>query len=156
MEKLHYRECETGRRFIIKLEHGAKLPQILVDFAQAQNLNFASLVSAVGSVCSVEISGIQAGAHLPMTEARFKTSHLEGPLELLSLEGNIAVGADKQLGGQFWVLASKSNGEVAGGRLVGAEVFTTCEIVLAEYRVEGVERHHSTSTGVDTIYIEEW
>jgi hypothetical protein len=39
---------------------------------------------------------------------------------------------------------------------VEAEVFTTCEIVLAEYLVEGIERHHSATSGIDTIYIEEW
>ena len=155
MEKLFYRECETGRRFIIKLEHGARLPQILVDFAQAQNLHFASLVTAVGSVCNVEITGIQAGAHLPMTEARFKTNRLEGPLELMALEGNIAPNAEKQLAGQFYILGSKSNGDVVGGRLVEAKVFTTCEIVLAEYLVQGIELHHSATSGVDTIYIDE-
>jgi predicted DNA-binding protein with PD1-like motif len=103
----------------------------------------------------VEFTGIQAGAHLPMTEARFKTTHLEGPLELMALEGNIAQDADKQIAARFYILGAKSNGEVMGGRLVEAEVFTTCEIVLAEYLVQGVELYHSTSSGVDTIYIEE-
>jgi hypothetical protein len=153
MDKLRFRQCATGRRFIIKLEPGAQLTTILVEFAQSQQLPFASLVSAVGSVRDVEIAGIQAGAHLPMTEARFKTTRLEGPLELMGLEGNIAPGPDKRLAGQFHLLASRSNGDVVGGRLLSAEVFTPCEIVLAEYLVEGIERHGSQSTGVDTIYI---
>jgi len=38
---------------------------------------------------------------------------------------------------------------------VDAEVFATCEIVLAEYLVEGIERYHSATTGVDTLYFEE-
>ena len=156
MEKLWYRQCEAGRRFIIKLEPGARLTHILVDFARAQKVHFASLVSAVGSVRDVEISNIQAGAHLPMTEARFKTTRLDGPLELMSLEGNIAPGPDRDLAGEFYILASKSGADVVGGRLVEAEVFTACEIVLAEYLVEGIERHHSSTSGVDTIYIEEW
>ncbi|MGA2963752.1 MAG: PPC domain-containing DNA-binding protein, partial [Candidatus Korobacteraceae bacterium] len=90
MEKLWYRECITGRRFIIKINPGTKITEALVDFARAKELPFASLVSAVGSVRDVEFTGIQAGAHLPMTEARFKTNRLEGPLELMALEGNIA------------------------------------------------------------------
>ncbi len=49
------------------------------NFARAEELQFASLVSAVGSVRDVEFTGIQAGAHLPMTEARFKTIRLGGP-----------------------------------------------------------------------------
>lgn len=154
MEKLHYRECSTGRRFIIKIEPGTKITAALLDFARAQNIQFASMVSAVGSVRDVEFTGIQAGAHLPMTGPRIKTHRLEGPLELMGLEGNIAPNAEKQLGAQFYILGSKSSGEVVGGRLVEAEVFATCEIVLAEYLVEGIERHYSATSGVDTLHIE--
>jgi predicted DNA-binding protein with PD1-like motif len=155
MDKLWFRECTTGRRFIIKVEPGADLPAVLVDFARDRGLPFASLVSAVGSVRDVELWNIQAGAHLPMTEARFKSTRLEGPLELMGLEGNIAPGPGHELAGRFYLLASKSGGDVVGGRLVAATVFTACEIVLAEYLVEGVERHRSATSGVDTIYIEE-
>jgi len=155
MEKLWYRECITGRRLIIKIEPGTKITAALVDFARSKELPFASLVSAVGSVRDVEFTGILAGAHLPMTEARFKTNRLEGPLELMALEGNIAPNTEKQLAGQFYILGSKSNSEVMGGRLVEAEVFTTCEIVLAEYLEQGIELHHSATSGVDTIYIDE-
>ena len=155
MEKLWYRECRTGRRFIIRLEPGAKITEALLAFARAENINFTSLVSAVGSIREVEFTGIQAGAHLPITEPRIKTHRLEGPLELMSLEGNIALNADKELDAQLYIIASKSNGEVVGGHLVDAEVFATCEIVLAEYLVDGVERHHSATGGVDTLYIAE-
>jgi predicted DNA-binding protein with PD1-like motif len=155
MDKLWYRECITGRRFILKMAPGAKLTATLLDFARAKGLHFASMVSAVGSVRDVEFTDIQAGAHLPMTEPRTKTHRLDGPLEMMGLEGNIALGPDKNLAGQFYILASKANGEVVGGRLIEAEVFTTCEIVLAEYVVEGIERHHSATSGVETLFIEE-
>jgi len=155
MDKLWFRECTTGRRFIIKLEAGARITEVLVKFAKAQNLQFASLVSAVGSVRDVDFTGIQAGAHLPMTEARFRTHHLDGPLELMSLEGNLALNAEHDLAAEFYILGSKSNGEVVGGRLVEAEVFASCEIVLAEYQVTGIDRHYSSTSGVDAIFIEE-
>ncbi|MDP2874864.1 MAG: DNA-binding protein [Holophaga sp.] len=155
MEKLWSRECQAGRRFIIKIEPGTKIVQALVNFARAENLHFASMVSAIGSVRDVQFSGIQAGAQLPMTGPRIKTHRLEGPLELLGLEGNIAPNTEKQLGGQFYILGSKSSGEVVGGRLIEAEVFATCEIVLAEYLVDGIERHYSATSGVDTLFIEE-
>jgi hypothetical protein len=153
MENVWFRECGTGRRFIIKIGPGADLVRVLLDFAQSQDLPFASLVSAVGSVRNVEIASILAGAHLPMTEARFKVTRLEGPLELMGLEGNIAPGDDQRLAGQFHLVASKSNGDVVGGRLVAAEVFTPCEIVLAEYLVAGITRYASATAGVDTIFI---
>lgn len=155
MEGLWYRECRTGRRFIIKVAPGADLLAALVDFARGLRLPFASLVSAVGEVRDVEISSIQAGAHLPLSGARFKTTRIEGPLELLGLEGNIAPGPDQHLVGEFHLIASRSSGDVVGGHLLAATVFTDCEIVLAEYLVSGIKRHHSATTGVDTIYIDD-
>jgi predicted DNA-binding protein with PD1-like motif len=155
MEKLWYRECRTGRRFIIKIEPGARITDALLAMARAENLHFASLVSAVGSVKEVEFTGIQAGAHLPMTEPRLKSHRLEGPLELMGLEGNIALNGERELDAQLYIIASKSSGEVVGGHLVDAEVFASCEIVLAEYLVDGVARHHSASGGIDTLFIEE-
>lgn len=155
MDNIWYRECVTGRRFIIKIQPGARIVPTLLEFARSQGLTFASMVSAVGSVRDVEFKDIQTGAHLPMTEPRIKTHRLEGPLEMLGLEGNIAPGTDKRLGSQFYILASKASGEVVGGRLVDAEVFATCEIVLAEYLVTGIERYHSMSSGVDTLFFEE-
>ena len=53
------------------------------------------------------------------------------------------------------IFAAKSSGEVVGGHLIDAEVFATCEIVLSEYIVEGVERQHSTRGGVDTLFFED-
>jgi len=155
MDKLRYRECTAGRRFIIKIDPTTKLTIALLDFARDMELQFASLVSGVGSVRDVEFVDIQAGAHLPITEARMKTNRLEGPLELLALEGNIALSSEKQLAGHFYILGSKSNGEVVGGRLVEAEVFTVCEIVLSEYLAEGIEHDHSATSGVDTIHIKD-
>lgn len=155
MDKIWHRECVTGRRFILKIQPGQKITATLLAFAESKNIHFASMVSAVGSVRDVEFKDIQTGAHLPMTEPRIRTHRLDGPMEMLGLEGNIALDGDKRLGAQFHILASKASGEVVGGQLVDAEVFATCEIVLAEYLVEGIERYHSSTTGVDTLYFEE-
>ncbi|BDU77937.1 PPC domain-containing DNA-binding protein [Mesoterricola sediminis] len=155
MDKIWHRECVTGRRFIIKIEPGANLAESILAFAACKELPFASLVSAVGSVRNVVFRDIQTGAHLPMTEPRIRTHRVEGPLEMLGLQGNIAPGPERRLHGQFYFLGSKASGEVVGGRLVEAEVFGTCEIVLAEYLVQGIERYHSASSGVDTLYFEE-
>jgi uncharacterized protein len=155
MDKVWSRECVTGRRFIIKIQPGARIVPTLLEFCSTQNITFASMVSAIGSVRDVEFRDIQTGAHLPLTEPRTRKHKVEGPLEMLGLSGNIAPGADRNLGAQFYILASKAGGEVVGGQLVDAEVFATCEIVLAEYLVTGIERYHSTSSGVDTLFFEE-
>jgi hypothetical protein len=155
MEKLWYRECRTGRRFIIKIQPGAKVVEALLAFSRAENLRFMSLVSAVGSVRMVEFTGIQGSPQLPITGPRITTHRLEEPLELMGLEGNICRNAAKELDAQLYIIAARANGEVVGGHLVDAEVLATCEIVLAEYLVEGIERYHSSTGGVDTLFIDE-
>lgn len=155
MKPYCYRECATGRRFILRVDPGARLVASLLDFVKAEGIGFASLVSAVGSVRDVAFEDIQAGAHLPLTGARIKTHRLEGPLQLIGLEGSIVPDATGEPGAQLSILGAKSSGEVVGGRLVEAEVFATCELVLAEYLAEGIERHHAPASGVGILRLSE-
>lgn len=155
MEGLWYKECSKGRRFIIKITPGENLTTRLLQFAHVADVRYAMIVSAVGSVKNVKLRGIKTGAKLPITIPRVTIHHIEGPLELLGLQGNIVPGESDLLDCHFHIMMSKSNGEVVGGHLYEAEVFATCEIVLTELDVEGVERHVSKVGGIPTIYIDE-
>lgn len=155
MDKFSYRECQQGRRFIIRVLPGARLVEELLRFARIVNLKHGAVVSAIGSVRDVEFSDIQAGARLPITEPRMPVHRVEGPLDLLGLEGNLVPEETGRIDAHLHIFAAKSSGEVIGGHLMDAEVFATCELVLSEYIVEGVERQHSTRGGVDTLFFEE-
>jgi hypothetical protein len=153
MDKLSYREIQQGRRFMIRVLPGTKLVDELLQFARMVNLHHGAIVSAVGSVRNVDFSDIQAGARLPITEPRMPVHHVEGPLDLLGLEGNLVPDEDGHVNPH--IFAAKSSGEAIGGHLLEAEVFATCEIILGEYIVEGVERQRSTRGGVDTLFFED-
>ncbi len=155
MDKVRYRECQQSRRFIVTVPPGAKLVEALREFARGVGLKMAAMVSAVGSIRSLTFTDIQMGAHLPITEPRLRRHEVEGPLGLLGIEGNLVAGDGDEIAAHLHIIAAKSSGEVVGGGLVEAEVFASCEIVLTEYIVEGVERHHSTVSGVDTLTIRE-
>ena len=155
MEGLWYKECSTGRRFIIKITPGESLTTRLLQFAHVADVRYAMIVSALGSVKNVKLRGIKTGAKLPITLPRITIHEIEGPCELLGLQGNIVPGQDDLLDCHFHIMMSKSSGEVLGGHLYDAEVFATCEIVLSEIDVEGVERHVSKVGGIPTIYIDE-
>ena len=155
MDKLSYREVRQGRRFMIRVLPGTKLVDELLQFARMVNLHHGAIVSAVGSVRNVEFSDIQAGARLPITEPRMPVHRVEGPLDRLGLEGNLVPDESGRVNPHLHIFAAKSSGEAIGGHLLEAEVFATCEIVLGEYIVEGVERQHSTRGGVDTIFFED-
>ena len=155
MDKLSYREVRQGRRFMIRVLPGTKLVDELLQFARMVNLHHGAIVSAVGSVRNVEFSDIQAGARLPITEPRMPVHRVDGPLDLLGLEGNLVPDESDQVNPHLHIFAAKSSGEAIGGHLLEAEVFATCEIILGEYIVEGVERQHSTRGGVDTLFFED-
>ena len=155
MDKLSFKECRQGRRFILSIQPGAKLVEQLLLFARHVGLEHGAIVSAIGSVRNVEFSDIQAGARLPITEPRMPVHRIEGPLDLLGLEGNLVPTESGSVDAHLHIFGSKSSGEVVGGHLIEAEVFATCEIVLSEYQVEGVERQRSKTGGVDTLFFED-
>lgn len=155
MEGLWYKECVQGRRFIIKITPGESLTERLLEFARLADVHYAVIVSAVGSVKNVRLRGIKTGAKLPITTPRVNIHEIEGPMELLGLEGNIVPGEGDVLDCHLHIMVGKSSGEVAGGHMYDAEVFATCEIVLTEMLVTGVERHVSKAGGIPTIYINE-
>jgi hypothetical protein len=140
---------------MIRVLPGTKLVDELLQFARMVNLHHGAIVSAVGSVRNVDFSDIQAGARLPITEPRMPVHHVEGPLDLLGLEGNLVPDEDGRVNPHLHIFAAKSSGEAIGGHLLEAEVFATCEIILGEYIVEGVERQHSTRGGIDTLFFED-
>ena len=155
MEGLWYKECSKGRRFIIKITPGESLTTRLLQFAHLTDVRYAMIVSALGSVKNVRLRGIKTGAKLPITAPRVTIHDIEVPCELLGLQGNIVPGESDLLDCHFHIMMSKSSGEVVGGHLYDAEVFATCEIVLTELDVSGVERHVSKVGGIPTIYIDE-
>ena len=150
-----YKEYTQGRRFIVKILPGESLVNCIKEFILKENIHYAVILSAIGSVKNVKLNDIKSGAKLPITSARLTPHEIEGPLELLGLTGNIVPGETDDLDCHLHIMASKSSGDVVGGHMHDAEVFATCEIVLTELVVEGIERHLSKSGGTPTIFFAE-
>jgi uncharacterized protein len=152
---LRYREYKQGRRFLLKILPGQSLLDNIRTLVTQEKIKSAVILSAIGSIRNVRINGIKSGAKLPITPARLTPHFLEGPLELLGLTGNIVPGLDGTPDCHLHIIAGKASGDVVGGQLDDAEVFATCEIVLVELVIEGIERHKSTCGGTSTIYFSE-
>ena len=150
-----YKEYKQGRRFLIKIRPGESLVRSIEQIARQEEIHNAVVLSAIGSVKNVHLNDIKSGAKLPITPARLTFHELEGPLELLSLTGNIVPAETGQVNCHLHIMASKSSGDVVGGHLQDAEVFATCEIVLVELMLEGIERHLSKTGGTPTIFFAE-
>ncbi len=155
MKGVWCKEYEQGRRYIVKIEPGQKVKESLVAFAKQENIQNAAIVSAVGSVVNASFRGIKSGAKRPITEPRMRVIEMEGPLELVGLEGNLIAGEGSDVDCHLHIMLAKSSGEVVGGHMFDAEIFVSCELIITELVVSGVERHVSKSGGTSTIYIEE-
>ena len=152
---LWYKEYKQGRRFIVKIRPGESLVNSIKQLVNTESIHCAVILSAIGSVKNVHLNDIKSGAKLPITPPRLTFHELEGPLELLSLTGNIVPAESGQANCHLHIMASKSSGDVVGGHMQDAEVFATCEIVLVELMLEGIERHLSKSGGTPTIFFAE-
>jgi hypothetical protein len=155
MKGAWFKICENGRRFILKISQGENIHESLKNFAKEADVKNAMLVSAVGSVTDVRFRGIKTGATLPLTNARMTIHQMAGPLELLGLSGNIFPDENDEADVHLHTMVSKASGEVFGGHLFDAKVFASCELVVTEIIVSGIERHLSKSAGTTTIFIEE-
>jgi len=155
MDGAWYKEWDQGRQFIIKIKPGEKLRDRLSAFALQSGVKNAVIISAVGSVRHAFFRGIKAGAKRPITEPRMRQHQMDGPLELLGLEGNLITDDRGEIDCHLHIMLGKSSGDVVGGHLFDAEVFASCEILLTEMVVQGVERHISKSAGTPTIFISE-
>jgi predicted DNA-binding protein with PD1-like motif len=149
-----YKEYKQGRRFMIKILPGESVVACLKQFVRDEHVHYAVILSAIGSVTKVHLNDIKSGARLPITSARLNRHELEGPLELLALSGNVVPGEADEFDCHLHIMAGKSSGDVVGGHMADAEVFATCEIVLVELVVEGIERHLSKSGGTPTIFFD--
>jgi predicted DNA-binding protein with PD1-like motif len=155
MDGAWYKEWQQGRRFIIKIRPGEKLRERLITFAREAGVKNAVIVSAVGSVENIHYRGIKTGAKRPITEPRMHQHEVKGPMELLGLEGNLISDEKGDIDSHLHIMLGKSSGEVIGGHMFEAEVFASCELLLTEMLVEGIERHASKSGGIPTIFINE-
>lgn len=147
-----YKEYTQGRRFIIKVHPGESIVKCISEFVTIENIHYAVILSAIGSVKNVQLRGIKSGAKLPITSARVNTILVEGPLELVALTGNIVPDESDKVDCHLHIMAGKSSGDVVGGHMNDAEVFATCEIVLTELVVDGIERCYSVAGGVSTFH----
>ncbi len=146
------KEWNQGRRFIIKIAPGEKIVERLRLLISEEGIQNGVIVSAVGSVTNAHFRGIKSGAKRPITEPRMRQHLIEGPLELLGLEGNLILADSGEVDCHVHILLAKSSGEVLGGHLFDAEVFASCEILLTEMLVQGIERHASKVSGIQTIF----
>ena len=132
---------KIGRIVVIRLAPGCDLLQSLEEVARKEGISSGLILGGAASLRRVVLRNPRGYPKaFPITDENRIFTSLEGPLELLTISGNVSLREDGQLVVHAHVTVSLGCPESTtyGGHLVaGAIIYSTGELVLAE--TEGVE-----------------
>jgi predicted DNA-binding protein with PD1-like motif len=129
------------RMVAFRLRPGQDLKAGIEAVIVERKLQAAAVVACVGSLrtATLRFAGRDSG------------TVLEGPFEICSLSGLLSSGA----GTHLHVSLSDFDGKMLGGHLMlGCQVHTTAEVVLAELEEAQFERASDQGTGYRELYIQ--
>jgi len=116
------------------------------------------ILSAIGSLRSVSFVDPKPSVEIPLNREKVNLIEMEGPFELISLEGNVVplVGefADMKDGDpvvHLHAILGHEDGRMTGGHMAKATVFTTTELFLAHVKGSKVKKRQSTVTGLTEL-----
>ena len=140
-KKIAMASGRLGRILVIRLAPGSDLLQSLEEIARKEEIISGIILGGAASLRRVVLRNVRGYPKaFPITNENRIFTPLEGPLELLSISGNISLREDGQLFVHAHITVSLGcpEGTAYGGHLVaGAIIYSTGELVLAE--TEGVE-----------------
>ena len=121
----------------------------LEKIAKDNRIERGMILSAIGSLKDVVFRNVNEGAGLPVSLDKTHQIEKAGPMELLSLEGNLfPSGGQGKAVIHLHALLGSPSGNVIGGHLFKATVFTTTEIVMGKITGSSVYKEKSEVTGL--------
>lgn len=106
-----------------------------------------AILSVIGSVKDVEFRDLKPTIGLPIGVEKTNLIRAEGPFELLSLEGNVVPMEGEQVL-HLHALLGTPDGQVIGGHLFKATVFSIVEIIFARLAAAKAFKQKSEITGL--------
>jgi predicted DNA-binding protein with PD1-like motif len=128
------------RSFVVRLKPGQELKTEITKLARAEDLQAASIVSAVGSLTDVALRFAN----------RNETTRLTGHFEVVSLSGYLAAN-------EFHVHMAVSDGEgrtIGGHVMDGNVVYTTLVVVVEEHERWKYRREYDPASKYDELVID--
>ena len=143
---------KRGRIIIAKMGQGEELVQSLLDLCEELDISVAIINSFIGTVKEVYLRNPRDTTILPVTdESKFSlqgdTTVLMRKMEIVSIQGNI-VRIGKKLFSNLHGVFSESGGNVRGGHIFDATIWSQAEVVLQEIEEELVIREMEKTTGL--------
>ena len=113
-----------GRDLLIRLDKGEELHEAIRSLSD-HGINTAAITSGIGRIRETVIGFLDS-------EGIYQKVRFEEPMELLSMQGNLARGPDGPFT-HIHIVASDDNHVVRGGHLFEAIVEVTAEIHMREF-----------------------
>jgi hypothetical protein len=146
-------KIDLSETFVTRLRPGEDLFERITEIYKENGMEQMVVLSAIGSLQDVEFRDLKTGIELPVVLDKTNLMVHHGPFELLSLEGNV-VPMDGQPVLHLHVILGESQGQVIGGHLFKAKVFTTTELWFAKVKGTKVHKDKSSVTGLTEMNVE--
>lgn len=155
MEPMFLDKVDLSEVYFVRFRPGEDLFRRITEVCKEKNVERGVILSAIGSLCEVGFRDLKTGIDLPVNTDKTNLMEEYGPYELLTLEGSIV-----PLVGTFGTLKDgdpvvhlhatlgTAYGNLFGGHLFKATVFTTTEIFLANIKNSSVQKKQSAVTGL--------
>jgi predicted DNA-binding protein with PD1-like motif len=155
MEPRFLEAVDLSAVYFTRFRPGEDLFKKLTEIVKERNIERAVILSGIGSLCDVAFRDLKTGIDLPVNAEKTNLMEEYGPFELLTLEGTIV-----PLVGEFGdlkdgdpvihlhVTFGTAYGNLFGGHLFKAKVFTTTELFLAKVKSSQVKKKQSSVTGL--------
>lgn len=155
MEPRFSEKVDLSEIYFTRFRPGEDLFKELVEFCKKNSIERAVILSGIGSLCDVAFRDLKTGIDLPVNVDKTNLMEEYGPYELLTLEGNVVplVGTFGDLKDGDPVVhlhcsLGTAYGDLFGGHLFKATVFTTTEIFIAKVKNSQVRKKQGQVTGL--------
>ncbi len=155
MEPRFLESVDLSEVYFVRFRPGEDIFEALTEVVKEKNIERATILSGIGSLCDVAFRDLKTEITLPVNVDKTNLMEEYGPFELLTLEGNVV-----PLVGEFAGLKDgdpvihlhctlgTAYGGLFGGHLFKATVFTTTELFLAKVKGSQVKKKQSGVTGL--------
>ncbi len=141
-----FEKVDLSNVLIVRLRPKEEIREKLAEVMSANSLRRAVVLSAIGSIYEATFYGVKPDSELPYGQDQITVIRRTGPFEVLTMEGNI-LPAEERLVPHLHVTLGTYDGNVIGGHLDRAIVYTTLELFLAEIRGCDVMKHKDEVSG---------
>jgi predicted DNA-binding protein with PD1-like motif len=155
LEPRFVEEVDLSEVYFTRFRPGEDLFERMTEVVKEKGIEQGVVLSAIGSLCDVAFRDLKTGIDLPVNVDKTNLMEEYGPYELLTLEGDIVplVGefGDMKEGDPVIHLhctLGTAYGNLFGGHLFKATVFTTTEIFLAKVKNSQVKKKQGTVSGL--------